>query len=184
MKYRITKVKDAPTFEIEHPSGEGWIEIPESEVDEFFKKRLVEIANNPRLLQKYRRGLQDVLEEELQQYAQHEFYEKGRGKFYADEIKDAEGYVERVQRESEYDPEVREAYVISDISGKEIYDEEDLWATKDDQVGTFEEVKEIFLENEKEHLKEDLEKYELKDVMEENGYRKINFDDDLIYWNY
>ena len=71
--------KDAPTYEIEYNKGEAYIDIPEEEINEFIKKRLIQIANNPRLLEKYRHGIEDLLEKDLQEYANKQFYEEGKG---------------------------------------------------------------------------------------------------------
>lgn len=85
-RYRIKPVKDAPLFEVENPAGESWVDIPDEEINEFAKKRLIEIANNDRLFNKYRKDIVEMLEKELQDYASKEFYEKGRGEMIIDSM--------------------------------------------------------------------------------------------------
>ena len=83
-------VEDEPLYSIEYRPGEAWIDIPDEEIEEFIKQRLIQIANNPRLIGKYRSDLEDMLEDELQAYAEDQFYNKQRGKIYKDEdIKEA-----------------------------------------------------------------------------------------------
>ncbi len=89
-RYRIKPVKDAPLFEVENPAGESWVDIPDEEINEFAKKRLIEIANNDRLFNKYRKEILEMLDKELQLYATKEFYEKGRGEMITDSMSEEE----------------------------------------------------------------------------------------------
>lgn len=153
--------KDKPLFEIKHPVGESWIDIPDEEIDKFLKKRLIEIANNPRLLEKYRRDIVDILEDELQEYANHEFYEKGRGEIYKDnKVKDARGVITSRDKGDYWNPPTCDGYVESDFSGTEIEDVDDTWANPDDEVGTYDEILEDFMENEVEKLETNSEEWE------------------------
>ena len=81
-----SNVTDAPIYEIEYKNGEAYIDIPEEEINEFIKNRLIQIANNPRLIQKYRFEIEDLLGKELEEYANQQFYEQGRGKVVEDDI--------------------------------------------------------------------------------------------------
>ena len=161
MKTLKKSVKDKPLFEVEHPAGEGWIDIPDKEIDEFLKKRLIEIANNSRLFEKYRKDIVDILEDELQEYANHQFYTKGRGELYRDnKMKDARGYTTYSFKGTYWEPPEWEGYVESDFSGTKIEYEDDTWANPDDEVGTYEEVLENFMENEIIKLEEGSEEWE------------------------
>ena len=73
------KLKDAPLYEVEYKNGEAYVDIPDEEIKEFIKNRLIQIANSPRLMEKYRHGLEDLLEADLQEYANKQFYEEGKG---------------------------------------------------------------------------------------------------------
>lgn len=73
------KLKDTPLYEVEYKNGEAYVDIPDEEINEFIKNRLIQIANSPRLIEKYRHGLEDLLEKDLQEYANKQFYEEGKG---------------------------------------------------------------------------------------------------------
>lgn len=155
-----SNLKDAPLYEVESKLGEAWIDIPDKEIDDFIKKRLVDISNNPRLFTKYRNELIDMLEDELQSYANTEFYEKGRGEIYTDSLgkKKIKGYIlTDLPAIRNYAPAEKEVGVVSDFSDDMISseDHETFWLSDEDKVGTLEEVEEDFLKRYVSDVKED-----------------------------
>ena len=84
-------IEDAPLYEIEYQKGDAFINIPTEEIEEVIKVELQKMIENPRLLARHLRDLEDMLQKELQEYADEQFYKKGRGTIHEeDSIKDEE----------------------------------------------------------------------------------------------
>lgn len=79
---------DSKLFEVEYVDGEAFVEIDDKEVDEFLKKKMIEVAQSPRLFQKYRNQIIDIFEDDLQKHADELFYKEGKGQIFKDSSED------------------------------------------------------------------------------------------------
>jgi len=181
---RYYKIKDVPWFGMEHAHTEGEIEIPQEEVNEFLKQKLKAIIENPRLFEKYYRDIEMMLEDDLEEYAKKEFYEKGRGSLHKKDSKSLKdevvlfykdlpitvlgkyhkptwgesggepGYYEEIDEEVDFEFEVDEEYIIEAL----IY-----------LLGEKEEFKDIEEKEFKKYIEENLEDLieEHKDILKE-----------------
>ena len=59
--------------------GEGYIDIPDEEIDSVLKGFLQDCLQNEKLFMKHRNDFLDAFEKELQEYAEEQFFKQGRG---------------------------------------------------------------------------------------------------------
>lgn len=127
-----SNIEDAPLYEIEYGNKEAYVDIPDEEIENFIKEKLIQVANNPRLLTKYMGDFKDVFEKDLQEFANDKFFKEGKGEIIDDAVNEIELHYPALKvkvwtkrsGETESEPE--------DVDYTEENIEYDYWVPEDD----------------------------------------------------